>query len=151
MANSVPQVVTHSAPSIYEHLTAFAQVLESAIEQAGVSEDEQVDLMVAVMEALNNAIDHGNGEDASKKVHLKIEIMPRAITVWVQDEGPGFNPDSTPDPREPENLMNDSGRGLLMMRAFMDEVDFVPSQSGTLVKMTKYFSSNSSPSHQSRG
>lgn len=142
-----PQVLVHSAPSLYEHLTAFADIVESAAEQAGASQDDQVDLMVAVMEALNNAIDHGNGEDASKEVHLKIEILPNAMTIWVQDEGKGFNPAATPDPREPENLMNDSGRGLLMMRAFMDEVDFVPSQTGTLVKMTKYFSPDSSPSH----
>ena len=78
---------------------------------------------------------------------MKIEILPSSITVWVRDEGGGFDPDATPDPRKPENLMNDSGRGLLMMRAFMDEVDVVPSQTGTQVKMIKYFSSNSSPSH----
>ena len=147
MANLGPQVLTHSAPSMYEHLNAFAEVVESAVAQAGVSEDEQVDLMVAVMEALNNAIDHGNGEDETKKVHLKIEILPPAITVWVQDEGTGFDPDATPDPREPDNLLNDSGRGLLMMRAFMDEVEVVPSQTGTLVKMIKYFTKDSSPSH----
>ena len=151
MANLGPQVLMHSAPSMYEHLATFAEVVESAVQQAGVSEDEQVDLMVAVMEALNNAIDHGNGEDATKNVHLKIEILPSTITVWVQDEGSGFNPDTTPDPREPHNLLNDSGRGLLMMRAFMDEVEVVPSKTGTLVKMIKYFSKNSSPSHSQRG
>ena len=147
MSNSLPQVLMHSAPSLYEHLDAFAQIVESAVRLAGASEDEQVDLMVAVMEALNNAIDHGNGEDASKKVHLKIDIHPASITVWVQDEGGGFDPNATPDPVAPENLMNNSGRGLLMMRAFMDEVDFMPSQKGTLVKMIKYFSSKSPPSH----
>jgi serine/threonine-protein kinase RsbW len=148
MSDSDPMVLTHSAPSLYEHLNAFANVLEAAVQKAGASEDEQVDLMVAVMEALNNAIDHGNGEDASKNVHMKIEIQPSSITVWVQDEGGGFDPGATPDPRKPENLMNESGRGMLMMRAFMDEVDFLPSQTGTQVKMIKYFSSNSSPSHR---
>lgn len=147
MPDSLPQVLMHSAPSLYEHLDAFAQVVESAIRISGASEDERVDLMVAVMEALNNAIDHGNGVDASKKVHLKIDIHPAFITVWVQDEGRGFDPNAAPDPLAPENLMNNSGRGLLMMRAFMDEVDFRPSQKGTLVKMIKYFSSKSSPSH----
>ena len=147
MSNSLPQVLIHSAPSLYEHLDAFAEVVESAVRIAGASEDEQVDLMVAVMEALNNAIGHGNGEDASKKVHLKIDIHPASITVWVQDEGGGFDPSDAPDPVAPENLMNNSGRGLLMMRAFMDEVDFMSSHKGTLVKMIKYFSSKSSPSH----
>ena len=83
MSNSLPQVLMHSAPSLYKHLDAFAQIVESAVRLAGASEDEQVDLMVAVMEALNNAIDHGNGEDASKKVHLKIDIHPASI------HGPG--------------------------------------------------------------
>ncbi len=137
----------HSAPSLYKHLNAFAHVVESAVRIAGASEDEQIDLMVAVMEVLNNAIDHGNGEDASRQVHLKIDIQPTSVTVWVWDEGQGFDPGTIPDPRAPENLMNDSGRGLLMMRAFMDEVDFIPSQTGTLVKMIKYFPSKSSLSH----
>lgn len=147
MPDSLPQVLMHSAPGLYEHLDAFAQIVESAVRIAGVSEDEQIDLMVAVMEALNNAINHGNGEDAKKKVHLKIDIDPASITVWVQDEGGGFDPDAAPDPLAPENLMNNSGRGLLMMRAFMDEVDFMTSQQGTLVKMIKYIPSRSSPSH----
>ncbi len=147
MPDSVPQVLMHSAPSLYEHLDAFADVVKSAVEIAGISEDERGDLMVAVMEAVNNAIAHGNGADASKQVHLKIDIQPDSVTIWVRDEGPGFDPDATSDPRRPENLMNTSGRGLLMMRAFMDEVAFMPSQTGTLVKMVKYFPSRSSPSH----
>lgn len=138
-------VLTHSAPSLYEHLDAFADVVESAIRIAGVSEDERGDLMVAVMEALNNAIGHGNSEDASRQVHLKIDVQPASLTIWVRDEGRGFDPGATRDPRAPENLMRDSGRGLLMMRAFMDEVDIRPSQTGTLVKMVKYFPA--APSH----
>lgn len=140
-------VLTHSAPSLYEHLDAFADVVESAIRIAGVSEDERGDLMVAVMEALNNAIGHGNSEDASRQVHLKIDVQPASLTIWVRDEGQGFDPGATRDPRAPENLMRDSGRGLLMMRAFMDEVDIRPSQTGTLVKMVKYFPAAPSPSH----
>ena len=138
-------VLTHSAPSLYEHLDAFADVVESAIRIAGVSEDERGDLMVAIMEALNNAIGHGNSEDASRQVHLKIDVQPASLTIWVRDEGRGFDPGATRDPRAPENLMRDSGRGLLMMRAFMDEVDIRPSQTGTLVKMVKYFPA--APSH----
>ena len=138
-------VLTHSAPSLYEHLDAFADVVESAIRIAGVSEDERGDLMVAVMEALNNAIGHGNSEDASRQVHLKSDVQPASLTIWVRDEGRGFDPGATRDPRAPENLMRDSGRGLLMMRAFMDEVDIRPSQTGTLVKMVKYFPA--APSH----
>ena len=149
MPDSLPQVLMHSAPSLYEHLDAFAQVVESAVRIVGASEDDQIDLMVAVMEALNNAIDHGNGEDASKQGTSQDRYPSRFChgLVGVRDEGRGFDPNAAPDPLAPENLMNDSGRGLLMMRAFVDEVDFMPSQKGTLVKMIKYFSSKSSPSH----
>ena len=58
----------------------------------------------------------------------------------MRDEGEGFNVASVPDPRNPENLLNVSGRGILMMKAFMDRVEFPPENNGTLVKMTKKFS-----------
>ena len=62
------------------------------------------------------------------------------MTIWVKDEGAGFNPGAVPDPTAPPNLMRDSGRGILMMRAFMDEVDFVPWKRGMSVRMIKTFS-----------
>jgi serine/threonine-protein kinase RsbW len=71
---------------------------------------------------------------------LRIEIAPAKVTVLVRDEGGGFEPERIPDPTQPDNLLNSSGRGILMMKAFMDEVDFSPSESGLLVKMIKNYS-----------
>ena len=123
----------------YDHLEKFANLVEESAQRMGVSEDEEVDLMIAVMEAVNNAILHGNKEDDQKRIWMKIEISESGIMVWVQDEGTGFQRDLLPNPLSEENLMKESGRGILMMQAFMDRVEFCPKAEGLVVKMTKRF------------
>jgi serine/threonine-protein kinase RsbW len=81
---------------------------------------------LAVYEALINAIVHGNREDAMKKVHFVCRISPRRVRVEITDEGPGFTPDSLPDPTDAEHLERPGGRGVLLMRAFMSRVSFNP-------------------------
>lgn len=130
--------------SSYDSLERVSDFVEEAAEKIGITEEESADLMISVMEAVNNAIQHGNREDAGKKVHIKIQPGPSCITVWVRDEGEGFDLDSVPDPRDPENLLNASGRGILMMKAFMDQVEYPRDESGRLVKMTKTFEPASS-------
>jgi serine/threonine-protein kinase RsbW len=95
--------------------------------------------MISVMEAVNNAIQHGNGADESKLVHIKIDTVENVLTIRIKDEGGGFQEGSVPDPRDPQNLMNVSGRGILMMKAFMDDVAIVSSEGGTEVTMSKNF------------
>ncbi len=133
-------VLEVSIQSSYDSLEGVASLIEEAAAKIGISEEDEADLMISVMEAVNNAIQHGNGEDESKQVHLRIETGPGKITVWVEDEGEGFDVASVPDPRNLENLLNVSGRGILMMKAFMDRVEFPLENNGTLVKMTKKFS-----------
>lgn len=133
-----------SRAGTYDHVEAFAALVEHAAREIALPEEEEVDLMIAAMEAVNNAILHGNHEDTEKKVHMKIEASPSSITIWVQDEGDGFLVDDVPDPLAADNVMNDSGRGILMMQAFMDDVEILPTKTGTLVKMTKEWSTKSS-------
>lgn len=133
-----------TCPSTFEHIDAFAALVEQAAREIALSEEEEVDLMIAVMEAVNNAILHGNKEDATKNVHMKIEANPSSMVIWVEDEGGGFVVDEIPDPLAPSNVLNTSGRGILMMQAFMDRVEIQPAQHGTVVKMTKEFSTKSS-------
>lgn len=128
----------------FDNINSFASLVERASQDMHLSEDEEVDLMIAVMEAVNNAILHGNHEDIKKKIHMKIEALPSSITVWIQDEGGGFFVDEVPNPLAPDNVMNTSGRGILMMQAFMDDVKIMPTDTGTIVKMTKEFSTKSS-------
>jgi serine/threonine-protein kinase RsbW len=81
---------------------------------------------LAVYEALINAIVHGNGEDLSKKVHFVCRLSPHRIHVEITDEGPGFAPESLPDPTDDAFLDRPGGRGVLLMRAFMSRVSFNP-------------------------
>jgi serine/threonine-protein kinase RsbW len=79
---------------------------------------------LACEEALANALRHGNRHDPTKRVSLVSEVGPDGLRIEIEDEGPGFNPATVPDPTAPENLENESGRGLLLMRAYMDKVEF---------------------------
>lgn len=80
----------------------------------------------ALEEALSNAMEHGNGNDPDKTVRVAYEVGSGEVVVDVADRGLGFDPDSVPDPTRPENVDIPAGRGIVMMRAFMSEVRFVP-------------------------
>ncbi|MFL6417374.1 MAG: ATP-binding protein [Bryobacteraceae bacterium] len=106
---------------------------ELALQKAqplGLDEDELVHFGMAVRECMVNAVVHGNRYSQDKKVHLEIERSRDRIVVTIRDEGSGFDPDSLPDPLAPENLMRQSGRGLLLSRTFVDELT-VKSRPGT--------------------
>ena len=129
------------------------QVLESSLESVdhaeqtvlreaevlGFDEDDLHRIGISVRECMVNAVVHGNRYNARKKVHLKVSRAPDRLTVWVADEGDGFDPASLPDPLAGENLLRQSGRGVLMMQAFMDEFQIrARAPQGTEVKMVKY-------------
>ena len=91
---------------------------------AGFETDDALNVGIAVREAVINAIVHGNRMDPSRKVEVSLEARPRSIRARVRDHGAGFDSQATPDPTEAENIMRTSGRGILVMRAFVDSVDF---------------------------
>jgi serine/threonine-protein kinase RsbW len=91
---------------------------------------------LALREALANAVLHGNREDSKKKVHVRCECeKDLGVSLVVRDEGPGFDPDEVPDPTAPENLDAEHGRGILLMKQFMDEIHY--ERGGTEVHMRK--------------
>lgn len=110
---------------------------EEVVKWAGLSGEEEECVCMAVMEAVVNAILHGNREDPQKQVDVEFDVQPQRISITVRDQGTGFDPDRVPDPRAPENLLKPSGRGILMIRTCMDEVEIRPSGSGTVVRMVK--------------
>ena len=117
---------------------AEAAVLRDAVD-IGFEEEQLHQIGMAVREGMVNAVVHGNRYNARKKVHLKVRRAPDSLTVWVADEGDGFDPASLPDPLAGENLLRQSGRGVLMMQAFMDEFQICTrAPQGTEVKMVKY-------------
>ena len=91
---------------------------------AGFEEDDALNVGIAVREAVINAIRHGNRMDPSRKVEVSLQARPRSIQARVRDQGAGFDALATPDPTVGDNLMRSSGRGILVMRAFVDSVDF---------------------------
>jgi serine/threonine-protein kinase RsbW len=91
---------------------------------------------LALREALANAVLHGNREDSKKKVHVRCECeKDLGVLLVVRDEGPGFDPGTVPDPTAPENLDAEHGRGILLMKQFMDEIHY--ESGGTEVHMRK--------------
>ena len=104
----------------------FVQVVSDHVgRMAGLDEDSLHWVSVAVRESVINAIKHGNANDEHKRVF--VEFTPLAsdgpgIAIRVRDEGPGFDPATLPDPLAPENMLKSSGRGIFLIRNFMDEM-----------------------------
>ena len=112
--------------STFEMLDVVQAVSEHLGRLAGLDDDALHWVTVAVRESVINAIKHGNGGDEHKQVHVDFTPLdasaPRGIAIRVRDEGPGFDPESVPDPLAPDNLLKSSGRGIFLIRSFMDEV-----------------------------
>jgi len=105
----------------------FVQVVSDHLARlAGLDEESQHWVGVAVRESVINAIKHGNGGDERKQVHVDFTPLngdtPPGLQIRVRDEGAGFDPSSLPDPLAPENLLKASGRGIFLIRSFMDEL-----------------------------
>jgi serine/threonine-protein kinase RsbW len=110
----------------------FVQIISDYVGRlTGLDEDQLFDVSVAVRESVVNAIKHGNKNDQSKRVVVEFSTVPLdQMTVRVQDQGDGFDPDDVPDPLSPENLMKGSGRGILFMRNYMDDVSIDRARDG---------------------
>jgi serine/threonine-protein kinase RsbW len=110
----------------------FVQIISDYVGRlTGLDEDQLFDVSVAVRESVVNAIKHGNKNDQAKRVVVEFSTVPRdQMTVRVQDQGEGFDPEDVPDPLSPENLMKGSGRGILFMRNYMDDVSIGRAQDG---------------------
>lgn len=105
---------------------------------AGFDEDEVMQISMAVREAAINAVLHGNAYSPEKKVALDFEKTSSDLVITIRDQGRGLNLESIPNPLDPENLLKASGRGIFLMRSFMDDVQIHPSQSGTEIKLVKH-------------
>ena len=104
---------------------------------AGFPPDTASNLAMVVREAAVNAVIHGNRYDLARAFTATFEITSSALMVTVADQGAGLDPASIPDPLAPENLLRSSGRGVFLMRAFMDEVTFRDLRPGTEITLIK--------------
>jgi len=113
-------------------------IVMSEANKLGFDDDEQHQIGMAVRECMVNAVVHGNRYSKKKKVHLDVERRNESLAVIIGDEGEGFDLSSLPDPLSPDNLLRQSGRGILLIRAFMDEFDLHPRPGGgTEVRLVK--------------
>jgi serine/threonine-protein kinase RsbW len=106
--------------------------------KAGFREEDSGHISLAVREATVNAVLHGNEYASDKHVTVLFEAAPESLTVRVCDEGKGLDAAALPDPLAPQNLSKESGRGIFLIRAFMDEVRFRNINPGTELTMIKY-------------
>ena len=97
---------------------------EAFLEERVRDEELAYNIVLLTVEAVTNAIEHGNRFDETKQVHFRLEAVDQRIEVAVEDEGEGFNPETSADPRACENLLQEGGRGLLFMQSMADEVLF---------------------------
>ncbi len=122
-------------PSRMSEVAKTVDEIANRVEQLGYSSEEVFAVRLAAEEAITNAVIHGNKLDPTKHVILDCEFTPQQVKMCVEDEGEGFDPCSIPDPTDEENLLTPCGRGMLLMREFMDSVDYTPR--GNCVILTK--------------
>ena len=139
MAVKNSQIIKLEIPSLMDFVYLLDAVITEILQQMGFDRDATDQVNLAVIEAGTNAIKHGNREEPRKRAYFDFMMHPEELVVIVRDEGKGFDAQTTEDPLNPENLLNSSGRGLFLMEACMDSVDF--SQNGTVVTMTKKLNS----------
>jgi serine/threonine-protein kinase RsbW len=124
--------------STLESVDKAEVIAMDAARKLGFDEDEQQQIGMAVRECVVNAVVHGNRYSKNKKVHLDTERSKDRLVFTIGDEGQSFDLNSLPDPLAPENLLNQSGRGIMLARAFMDDFDLHPRPGGgTEVRLTK--------------
>jgi len=124
-------------PSVIEAVEKVESKVLSLLEEQGSAEEELFSVRLALEEAVTNAIKHGNHFDRNKKVTVRFSSDSQTLTIQVEDEGDGFDPNDVPDPTAEENLERESGRGLLLMRHYMDNVQF--NDRGNCVTLVKRF------------
>ena len=126
-------------PSLSENIRMIESFIDNCKEKFHLSEDIYGNIMIAVTEAVNNAIRHGNKNDSAKNVSLCLTLEENLIKFQVEDEGKGFDFNSLPDPTAPENIEKPGGRGIFLMKHLSDEVDF--KDGGRVVELCFYINS----------
>jgi len=111
------------------------ELLLGQASQYGYGESALFAIKLALEEALNNAIKHGNAGAPQKHIEVLFEVGPDQASITITDQGDGFDPSTVPDPTADENLEKPSGRGIMLMRAYMDEVRY--NRKGNQVRMVK--------------
>jgi serine/threonine-protein kinase RsbW len=126
-------------PALTENIRMIESFIDNAKEKYKLDDDIYGNIMIAVTEAVNNAIKHGNQNDSTKNVALSLSLHEGLIKFKVEDEGRGFDHEHLPDPTAPENIEKPGGRGIFLMKHLSDEVAFA--DGGRVVELSFYINS----------
>jgi serine/threonine-protein kinase RsbW len=138
-ARQIPETVERFLDSTLESVDSAEELAVGVAQRAGFDEDSVMKIGMAVRESMVNAVVHGNRYNANKRVRFSVANNRERLTVRIADEGDGFDFSHLPDPRSPENLMRTSGRGIFLVRSFMDEFQIRHVEpAGTEVTLVKY-------------
>ena len=138
LPDSTTSRVSLTLASSLESVNTVEKTAEEFAARAGFDEDTVPNIVMAVREAAINAVLHGNAYDPTKHFTASFEANSDALVIRFADQGPGFDPSSLPDPLAPENILRGSGRGIFLIRAFMDEVHFRQLHPGTELTLIKH-------------
>ena len=130
--------ITYTLESSLESVNKVEETAEQMAKKAGIDEDEVFRVAMAVREAAVNAVLHGNSYDPDKRITASFENTGDALVIRIADQGKGLDPETLPDPLAPENLLRGSGRGIFLIRSFMDEVHFKLLHPGTELTLIKH-------------
>jgi serine/threonine-protein kinase RsbW len=130
--------VVYKLDSTLDSVNEAEQKASQLATESGLDEDEVQRVEMAVREAAVNAVYHGNAYDPNKKMTFGLERTPDSLIITVADEGKGLEETQIPDPLSPENLLKPHGRGIFLIRSFMDEVRIRKLEPGTEVTLIKH-------------
>ena len=120
--------------SIVENIRLVESLIDEVCGELLVNEDMYGNILIAVTEATNNAIVHGNKQDQNKDVKLVVDKNDEGLVFSIEDQGTGFNYESLPDPTAPENVEKPDGRGIFLMKNLADKIEFL--ENGSKVNIT---------------
>jgi len=129
---------TIALKSTMESVSEVESIAEKIAEEAGLDEDTRFHVTMAVREATVNAVLHGNEYDPAKQITATFENTGKELVFIITDQGKGLDPETLPDPLAPENLLRGTGRGIFIIRSFMDEVHFRQLHPGTELTLVKH-------------
>ncbi|MBN1833018.1 MAG: ATP-binding protein [Deltaproteobacteria bacterium] len=133
------KAITITIPSSTEFVGPVVKFFDALFVEKGIKDPATTNVTTSVIEAIGNAITHGNKGDISKTVDVCIKLHQKSMIIEVQDQGKGFDYEDLPDPLAPENLLKLSGRGIFFMKSLMDSVQFKCNGHGSTVIMEKLF------------
>jgi len=111
--------------SNYKSIASVEKLIDKVCNTVGVNEESYGNVLIAVTEAVNNAIQHGNKENKDLQINVSVKDNPKSVCFSIKDEGLGFDFNNLPDPTSPDNLLKESGRGIFLMQNLADKVEFI--------------------------